>query len=118
MRRLRKISCIKVVMFIIRLKDAGAARIFAILTHGILSGPALSRIDAADIEAVVVTNTIPQDEKMRVCTKLKVGILLINKHFRKNFSLTSMVNSVRPKAMLHNCIFHYGISAAEQLQRS
>jgi ribose-phosphate pyrophosphokinase len=55
------------------LKDAGAKQIFAILTHGILSGPALSRIDATDIEAVVVTNTIPQDEKMRLCSRLKVS---------------------------------------------
>lgn len=55
-----------------KLKDAGAKKVYAILTHGILSGPALSRIDAADIEAVVVTNTIPQDEKMRICPKLKV----------------------------------------------
>ncbi|XP_028401325.1 ribose-phosphate pyrophosphokinase 2-like [Dendronephthya gigantea] len=55
-----------------KLKDAGAKQIFAILTHGILSGPALSRIDATDIEAVVVTNTIPQDEKMRICSRLKV----------------------------------------------
>ena len=55
------------------MKDAGAKQIFAILTHGILSGPALSRIDATDIEAVVVTNTIPQDEKMRLCSRLKVS---------------------------------------------
>lgn len=55
-----------------KLKDAGAKIIFAILTHGILSGPALSRIDEAEIEAVVVTNTIPQEEKMRLCPKLKV----------------------------------------------
>lgn len=61
-----------------RLKDAGAKKVYAILTHGILSGPALSRIDAADIEAVVVTNTIPQDEKMRICPKLKVGTNWVN----------------------------------------
>ncbi len=41
------------------LKERGARRVFAIATHPLLSGPAKERLDAADIEAVVVTNTIP-----------------------------------------------------------
>uniref|UniRef100_A0A673BZF2 ribose-phosphate diphosphokinase n=1 Tax=Sphaeramia orbicularis TaxID=375764 RepID=A0A673BZF2_9TELE len=49
-----------------KLIDAGAIKVYAILTHGIFSGPAISRINNAPFEAVVVTNTIPQEEKMKV----------------------------------------------------
>ena len=51
---------------------AGASKVYAILTHGILSGPALSRINKAPFEAVVVTNTTPQDEHVKGCDKIKV----------------------------------------------
>ncbi|XP_073976992.1 phosphoribosyl pyrophosphate synthetase isoform X4 [Rhodnius prolixus] len=54
-----------------KLMDAGATKVYAILTHGILSGPAISRINNACFEAVVVTNTIPQDEHMKDCPKVR-----------------------------------------------
>ncbi|MEO8070656.1 MAG: ribose-phosphate pyrophosphokinase [Acidobacteriota bacterium] len=41
------------------LKDAGASRVLATAVHGVLSGPALKRIDAALIDKLIVTNTIP-----------------------------------------------------------
>jgi ribose-phosphate pyrophosphokinase len=41
------------------LKDNGAARVFACAVHGVLSGPALERIDKAPLEKLIVTNTIP-----------------------------------------------------------
>jgi ribose-phosphate pyrophosphokinase len=52
--------------------DAGATKTYAILTHGIFSGPAISRINNACFEAVVVTNTIPQEEHMKECPKIQV----------------------------------------------
>ncbi|XP_029766568.1 ribose-phosphate pyrophosphokinase 2 [Terrapene carolina triunguis] len=55
-----------------KLVSAGATKVYAILTHGIFSGPAISRINNAAFEAVVVTNTIPQDEKMKNCPKIQV----------------------------------------------
>lgn len=55
-----------------KLMEAGATRVYAILTHGIFSGPAISRINNACFEAVVVTNTIPQDGHMRDCPKIQV----------------------------------------------
>ena len=57
-----------------RLIDAGAVKVYAILTHGIFSGPAISRINNAPFEAVVVTNTIPQEEKMKACPKIQVHV--------------------------------------------
>ncbi|CAB1337546.1 unnamed protein product [Coregonus sp. 'balchen'] len=55
-----------------KLISAGATKVYAILTHGIFSGPAISRINNACFEAVVVTNTIPQEEKMKTCPKIQV----------------------------------------------
>ncbi|KAF4526179.1 hypothetical protein B566_EDAN015236 [Ephemera danica] len=57
--------------FASRLMDAGATKTYAILTHGIFSGPAISRINNACFEAVVVTNTIPQEEHMKECPKIQ-----------------------------------------------
>ena len=61
---------------ILRLVSAGATKVYAILTHGIFSGPAISRINDASFEAVVVTNTIPQEDKMKLCSKIQVGFSL------------------------------------------
>ena len=41
------------------LKDNGAERVLACAVHGVLSGPAIERIEAAPIDQVIVTNTIP-----------------------------------------------------------
>ncbi|XP_076169797.1 phosphoribosyl pyrophosphate synthetase isoform X3 [Ptiloglossa arizonensis] len=54
-----------------KLLEAGAVKVYAILTHGIFSGPAISRINNACFEAVVVTNTIPQDGHMKDCPKIQ-----------------------------------------------
>lgn len=56
-----------------KLVEAGALKVYAILTHGIFSGPAISRINNACFEAVVVTNTIPQDAHMKDCSKIQVS---------------------------------------------
>ena len=44
------------------LKANGAGRIFACAVHGVLSGPALERIEKAPIEKLIVTNTIPLND--------------------------------------------------------
>uniref|UniRef100_A0A915KVK7 ribose-phosphate diphosphokinase n=1 Tax=Romanomermis culicivorax TaxID=13658 RepID=A0A915KVK7_ROMCU len=55
-----------------KLKEAGASKVYAICVHGIFSGAALDRLNNSCFEAVVVTNTIPQEENMRKCSKVKV----------------------------------------------
>ncbi len=50
------------------LKDHGAANIYACCTHGVLSGPAIERIEDSPITEVVVTDTIPEKVK---CSKIK-----------------------------------------------
>jgi len=55
-----------------KLIEARATKVYAILTHGIFSGTALQRINNSNFEAVVVTNSMPQEEHMKVCDKLRV----------------------------------------------
>jgi len=49
----------------------GAQRILAAGVHGILSGPALQRIEQSKLELVLITNTTPVEEKLQKCSKLK-----------------------------------------------
>lgn len=41
----------------------GVKAVYACCTHGVLSGPAMKRIDDSPIEKLVVTNSIPHDSK-------------------------------------------------------
>ena len=54
------------------LKKEGATKVYALLTHGILSGDAIDRINASAIDKVVVTNSVPQEDHKRRCPKLEV----------------------------------------------
>lgn len=54
------------------LKKEGATKVYALLTHGVLSGDAISRINVSAIDKIVVTNSVPQDEHKRLCPKLEV----------------------------------------------
>jgi ribose-phosphate pyrophosphokinase len=47
------------------LRDAGARRVLASAVHGVLSGPAIERIDAAPLDKLIVTNTIPLSDEKR-----------------------------------------------------
>ncbi len=53
------------------LKERGAKRVFAYCTHPIFSGPAIERIAASQLDEVVITNTIPLNDKARSCKKIR-----------------------------------------------
>ncbi len=54
------------------LKANGASRVIACAVHGVLSGPAIERLEAAPIDQVVITNTIPlMTERAKSCTKIR-----------------------------------------------
>ncbi len=54
------------------LKEKGAKKVIAACSHAVLSGPALDRINESVLEEIIVTNTIPMDEKQEKCNKLTV----------------------------------------------
>ena len=60
------------------LKKAGAEDIYAAITHPVLSGPAIKRIEKSHIKKLFVTNTIPVEDgkKHKKITVLSIGPLL------------------------------------------
>jgi len=52
------------------LKDAGAERVLACAVHGVLSGPAIERIEKAPIDRLIITNTIPLTGERAKCGKI------------------------------------------------
>jgi ribose-phosphate pyrophosphokinase len=54
------------------LKANGAARIIACAVHGVLSGPAIERIEKSPIDKLIVTNTIPLSAAGAACSKVVV----------------------------------------------
>ncbi len=53
------------------LKEKGATKVYATATHGVLSGPAVDRIQESQLEEVVLTNTIPLAAEKRKCKKIR-----------------------------------------------
>ena len=49
----------------------GATEVWAMATHGVLSGPAIERLKNSDIQRVVLTNTLPLPRRSR-CDKIEV----------------------------------------------
>lgn len=61
------------------LAEAGATKVYALVTHGILSGNALEAIESSALEKLIVTNTLPQGGRVAQCSKIEVidvGIVL------------------------------------------
>ena len=54
------------------LKDAGAERVLACAVHGVLSGPAIERIEKSPLDLLIVTNTVPLSEAGKRCKKIVV----------------------------------------------
>ncbi|KAJ7597029.1 phosphoribosyltransferase-like protein [Mycena floridula] len=61
------------------LSEAGVSKVYAIVTHGILSGNALNSVETSALEKLIVTNTLPQQENQAMCAKIEVidiGVVL------------------------------------------
>ena len=53
------------------LKEHGATRVIAYATHPVFSGPAISNIENSMLDEVIVTNSIPLNEKAEKCVKIR-----------------------------------------------
>jgi len=59
------------------LKRFGAKRVFAACSHGVLSGPAIKRLQNSPIEELMISNSIPLNgKKVKKVTVLSVASLL------------------------------------------
>ncbi len=53
------------------LKQKGAKGVFAYITHGVLSGPAIERINNSPIDKMIITDSILANENVISCTKVE-----------------------------------------------
>ena len=53
------------------LKEHGAKRVLAYITHPVLSGPAVKNIESSLLDELVVTDTIPLNEEAKACTRIR-----------------------------------------------
>jgi ribose-phosphate pyrophosphokinase len=53
------------------LKEEGAARVVAYITHAVLSGGAVERITKSALDELVVTDTIPLSQAARECARIR-----------------------------------------------
>jgi ribose-phosphate pyrophosphokinase len=58
------------------LMNRGAKEVWAMATHGVLSGPAVERLENSPITRVVLTNTLPLPEEKRIA---KIEVLSVAK---------------------------------------
>ena len=54
------------------LKENGAKAVKAYITHPVLSGPAIERLEKSSIDELVVTNSIPLSQDAEKCSKIRV----------------------------------------------
>ncbi|SRR3972149_4006470 len=54
------------------IRKAGAKRIFAASTHGVLSGSAINRLNESVIDEVILTNTYPLNDKSNTCKRITI----------------------------------------------
>ena len=54
------------------LKEHGATDVIAVATHGVLSGPAIERIEKSNISKILITDTIPPEKDVLEASKIKV----------------------------------------------
>jgi len=52
------------------LKNEGAVGVVSYVTHAVLSGPAIERITASQLDELVVTDTVPLSEEGKACNKI------------------------------------------------
>lgn len=53
------------------LKEHGAIKVVAYITHPVLSGPAIRNIEASELDELVVTDTIPLGPEAQACAQIR-----------------------------------------------
>jgi ribose-phosphate pyrophosphokinase len=53
------------------LKEKGARKVVAYITHAVLSGPAVGRISNSELDELIVTDTIPLSAEAAACTRIR-----------------------------------------------
>jgi phosphoribosylpyrophosphate synthetase len=67
----------------------GAKDALAIVTHGILSGNAIEALNGSKLKKIVVTNTVPHEDKKELCDRIET------------IDISPTVSSMRTYELLH-----------------
>lgn len=79
----------------VALKDEGAKRVAAYITHPVLSGPAVERIEGSVIDELVVTDTIPLSPTAAECSKIRqLGVAELLAETMRRMSADESVSSL------------------------
>ena len=54
------------------LLEAGASEVHAYISHGVLSGPAIERLEASHLKSLVITDTIEPTAEVRACRNIRI----------------------------------------------
>eukprot|EP00041_Stephanoeca_diplocostata_P028716 m.829398 g.829398 ORF g.829398 m.829398 type:complete len:352 (+) comp23423_c0_seq38:297-1352(+) len=64
-------TCGTLCMAVDKLYEAGATKVYGCITHAILSGPAVQRINDSRLTGLIVTNSCPHEDKKAACPKIQ-----------------------------------------------
>jgi ribose-phosphate pyrophosphokinase len=56
----------------VTLMEAGAVEVHAYITHGVLSGPAVERVENSVMKSLVITDSIEPGEKVRAAKNIRI----------------------------------------------
>ncbi len=73
------------------LSQHGAKEIYATITHPVLSGPALERLEKSNLEELIVTDTIPLEKEKKID---KIKVLSVAKFFAEAIKRIHLSESV------------------------
>ena len=54
------------------LTDHGATEVHAYITHGVLSGPAVQRVEKSVMKSLVITDSIDQPDAVKNCANIRI----------------------------------------------
>jgi ribose-phosphate pyrophosphokinase len=76
-------------------KNEGATRVVAYITHPVLSGPAIDRINASQLDELVVTDTIPLSEEAQKSSKIRqLGVAELLGETMRRIAMNESVSSL------------------------
>ena len=76
-------------------KNEGATRVIAYITHPVLSGSAIERINASQLDELVVTDTIPLSEEARESSKIRqLGVAELLGETMRRMAMNESVSSL------------------------
>lgn len=81
--------------------ENGATAAIAIVTHGILSGDAINKINNSQLQKMVCTNTVPHEEKKKLCDRIVTIDIspTVSSEYRLSFDDRPLTSSIARRSV-------------------